>query len=195
MPFRRPHPARIASQVELVEQPGGPPRPRRPCARSRAGPAPHRWSGRTPPPSGLGCPRVGGRRGRSCRPPPAPAERRAAAEVVAGRGPGRRAGPGVRERSAASRASGSSCCRTRRIVDACGAAAPTCNASSTSRRLSWAYSEIAAYDRAPASTAHALISSTDNTPWRTPRAVRGSGTCANAATSDNLAGWSSGRPG
>jgi hypothetical protein len=46
----------------------------------------------------------------------------------------------------------------------------------------------AAYERVPVSTAHALISSTDNTPWRTPRAARGSATADKASTSDSPAG-------
>ena len=53
------------------------------------------------------------------------------------------------------------------------------------RPVSWAYSPIAANDRAPVSTAHAPSSRIATTPWRIPRALRGSGTSANASTSDN----------
>ena len=51
--------------------------------------------------------------------------------------------------------------------------------------MSWAYSAIAANDRAPVSTAHAPSSTIANTPWRIPRALRGSGISPNASTSDN----------
>ena len=51
--------------------------------------------------------------------------------------------------------------------------------------MSWAYSAIAANDRAPVSTAHAPNSRIANTAWRIPRAFRGSGTSLNASTSDN----------
>jgi len=45
--------------------------------------------------------------------------------------------------------------------------------------VSWAYS--AANERAPVSTAHAPSSRIVSTPWRIPRALRGSGTSLNAS--------------
>jgi hypothetical protein len=50
--------------------------------------------------------------------------------------------------------------------------------------VSWAYSPIAANDRAPVSTAPAPSSRIASTPWRIPRACRGSGTSPKASTSD-----------
>ena len=52
------------------------------------------------------------------------------------------------------------------------------------RPVSWAYSAIAANDRAPVSTAHAPSSTIANTPCRIPRALRGSGSRKDS-TSDN----------
>jgi hypothetical protein len=71
------------------------------------------------------------------------------------------------------------------MVDSWAITTPTPRTSSTTRPASWAYSATAVNDRAPANTAHAPISNTANTPWRTPRALRGSGTAARASTSDN----------
>ena len=73
------------------------------------------------------------------------------------------------------------------MVQACGTTAPTPSRSRMVRPVSWAYSPIAANDRAPVSTAHAPSSRIAATPWRIPRAFRGSGTSPNASTSDNAA--------
>jgi len=87
--------------------------------------------------------------------------------------------------SASSTAAGSSCWSSLRMVDSCGTRAPIPSRSNTTCPVSWAYSAIATNERAPASTAHALTSSTASTPWRTPRAARGSGIAARASSSDN----------
>lgn len=71
------------------------------------------------------------------------------------------------------------------MVDSCGTTAPAPTTSKTAWPASWAYSATAANDRAPASAAHAPSSSIANTPWRTPRGLRGSGTTDRASTSDN----------
>lgn len=71
------------------------------------------------------------------------------------------------------------------MVEACGTTRPTPSLSRMARPVSWAYSPIAANERAPVSTAHAASSRIASTPWRVPRAWRGSGTSANASTSDN----------
>ena len=88
---------------------------------------------------------------------------------------------------AGSTAPGSRSCRTRRMVDSCGTTTPTPSRSRMVRPVSWAYSAIAANDRAPVRTAHAPSSRIANTPWRIPRGFRGSGTSLNASTSDNAA--------
>jgi hypothetical protein len=54
------------------------------------------------------------------------------------------------------------------MVDSCGATAPIPSKSNTTCPTSWAYSAIATNERAPARTAHALISSTASMLWRTP---------------------------
>ena len=56
------------------------------------------------------------------------------------------------------------------MVQACGTTVPTPSRSRMARPVSWAYSAIAANDRAPVSTAHAPSSTIASTPWRIPRA-------------------------
>jgi hypothetical protein len=75
--------------------------------------------------------------------------------------------------------------QNRRMVQACGTTVPTPSRSRMVWPVSWAYSAIAANERAPVSTAHAPNSRIAATPWRIPRALRGSGTAAKASTRDN----------
>jgi hypothetical protein len=84
--------------------------------------------------------------------------------------------------SARSSAAGSTAVSTRQIVTRSGTVRPSPRLARSRGGASAAHSAIAAYDRAPASTAHTAMASTGTSRYRRPRGSLGSGTCPRASS-------------
>jgi hypothetical protein len=100
------------------------------------------------------------------------------------RPPGRRAASCALTHAPRARSSGagSTAVSTRQIVTRSGTVLPSPSLARSRGGASAAHSAIAAYDRAPASTAHTATASTGASRYRRPRRSRGSGTCPSASS-------------
>src|SRR5674476_147146 len=100
-------------------------------------------------------------------------------------------------RNVRSKTSGSTLCRTRRIVDSHGGTRPTPSFARSNGVRSRAHSAMAMNDLAPARTAQAHKARIEMNRWRTPRLLRGSATAPKASSSPcgDIAAMAARRPG